>query len=126
MVIFPLHKKCDPTDLATYRGLFYINCLAKTFACMLANRLLFFVEGHDLLFEFQFGLRKIFSRVNRGFIFCKLPSLGISLKFVAFLRDFYPVSALVWTEDVRTATFSVNSDVLFAVFVNTAHVRIDW
>lgn len=89
-IIFPLYKKGDPEDPTNYRGISFLNTVAKLFGAILFNRLSEWVENKQILHEFQAGFRKnystidqIFSLVNIGDIYKKRGK-----KLYAFFVDF--------------------------------------
>ena len=57
--LIPLYKgKGQKNDPGNYRGISLLSCTFKTYTSILYNRLLSWVENHELLPETQFGFRK--------------------------------------------------------------------
>jgi Reverse transcriptase (RNA-dependent DNA polymerase) len=56
--IIPLHKTGPKTELSNYRPISLLNTFSKIFEKLIYNRMMQFINKHDLLFENQFGFRK--------------------------------------------------------------------
>ncbi|XP_075157502.1 uncharacterized protein LOC142230757 [Haematobia irritans] len=63
-VIFPIHKKGDTSQPQNYRGIAFMNCLAKTMVGILNERLSLWAEYHNILVEYQAGFRRGYSAVG--------------------------------------------------------------
>ncbi|TLY46335.1 MAG: hypothetical protein E6K54_08475 [Gammaproteobacteria bacterium] len=63
-IIFPLHKKGDRNRVENYRGLSFIDCVAKLFTSLVDNRLVNWVNEHSVLSEYQACFRKGYSTVE--------------------------------------------------------------
>ena len=54
-IIVPIHKKGDKLDAQNYRGITFINSMAKIFSLCLRNRLNKWCDMEIVLYESQFG-----------------------------------------------------------------------
>ena len=59
--VLPLFKACDPCVFYNYRPVYLICILSKVYEKVMYNRLLTFLEDYNVLFENQFGFRKLHS-----------------------------------------------------------------
>ena len=57
----PLFKACDPCVFNNYRPVPLLCVLSKVYEKIMYNRLIIFLENYDILFENQFGFRKLHS-----------------------------------------------------------------
>ncbi|BES98573.1 Reverse transcriptase (RNA-dependent DNA polymerase) [Nesidiocoris tenuis] len=96
---FLLFKKGDPSNVANYRGISLLNCLAKIFTRILYERLVVFVESKSLIPETQNGFRKGRGCADNVFVLSSLVNINTRLKrrkvfcaFVDFFRAFDAVS----------------------------------
>jgi len=89
-IIFPLFKKGDPGDPGNYRGIAFINVVAKIFAAVFRERIEKWVHTNNLLSEFQAGFRKQYSTVDNIFLLTNIAKLYISKnkKLYVFFVDF--------------------------------------
>jgi hypothetical protein len=90
-IIYPLHKKGDKHLVSNYRGLSFIDCVAKLYASLIYNRLNTWVENKNILNEFQAGFRKQYSTVDNIFNLTSMISLQLSVpkgKLYCFFVDF--------------------------------------
>ena len=55
--IIPLHKSGDTMNITNYRPVSVLPVFSKIFERLVYNRLISFIEKHDLLYKFQFGFR---------------------------------------------------------------------
>ena len=60
-IVLPLFKACDPCVFNKYRTLSLLCVLSKVYENISHTRLMSFLENYDILFENQFGLRKLHS-----------------------------------------------------------------
>lgn len=89
-VIFPIHKKGDLYQPTNYRGIAFMNCLAKIMMGILNERLCKWVEYHQILTEYQAGFRKGYSTVDNIYNLASIVSLKLKekKKIYAFFVDF--------------------------------------
>jgi len=66
-VICPIFKKGDRSDVANYRGISFMNCIAKILMGVLTTRLEAWLESNNILTEYQAGFRKNFSTADNIF-----------------------------------------------------------
>ena len=59
--ITPIYKSGSPTELGNYRPIAVISPFSKIFERMIYDQLLFYLEKHNILFNYQFGFRKGYS-----------------------------------------------------------------
>ena len=59
--VLPLFKACDPCVFNNYRPVYLLCILSKVYEKVMYNRLLTFLEDYNVLFENQFGFRKLHS-----------------------------------------------------------------
>ena len=59
--VLPLFKACDPCVFNNYRPVSLLCVLSKVYEKVMYNRLIAFLENFDILFENQFGFRKLHS-----------------------------------------------------------------
>ena len=59
--VLPLFKACDPCVFNNYRPVSLLCVLSKVFEKVMYNRLIIFLENYDILFDNQFGFRKLHS-----------------------------------------------------------------
>ena len=59
--VIPLYKANDPMLMVNYRPVSILSVFSKIFERIMYNRLLLFIEKHDILYENQFGFRKYHS-----------------------------------------------------------------
>ncbi|XP_059221854.1 uncharacterized protein LOC131996302 [Stomoxys calcitrans] len=89
-IIYPIYKKGDNNDPSNYRGISFMNCVAKIFMGVLNERLYNWVEKYGILTEFQAGFRKKYSTVDNIYNLSTVISLklGEKRKVYAFFVDF--------------------------------------
>lgn len=92
-IIFPLYKrKGDEKLLQNFRGLSFIDSIAKLFAGILKNRLVKWLNTENLLHEFQAGFRAGYSTVDQIFALYNTVQLiwaqNSKKKVYAFFVDF--------------------------------------
>lgn len=89
-IIFPIYKKGDRDEVGNYRGISFMNCVAKLLMAVLNSRLCKWVQENNKLNEFQAGFRPKYSTVDNIYNLCSI----IQLKFLegkktyAFFVDF--------------------------------------
>ena len=59
--VLPLFKACDPCVFNNYCPVSLLCVLSKVYEKVMYNRIIAFLENFDILFENQFGLRKLHS-----------------------------------------------------------------
>ena len=57
--VLPLIKACDPCVFNNYRPVSLLCVLSKVYEKVMYNRIIAFLENFDILFENQFGFRKL-------------------------------------------------------------------
>lgn len=89
-VIFPIHKKGDNTVPNNYRGISFMNCLAKIMMGLITERLSRWIERKKKLNEFQAGFRKNYSTSDNIYNLSAIVHLNFhkNKKTFAFFVDF--------------------------------------
>ncbi|KAF6211782.1 hypothetical protein GE061_012297 [Apolygus lucorum] len=91
-IIYPLFKKGDINCVTDYRGLSFINCVAKIYCAMLLDRLEMHFETERCLNESQCGFRRGYSTNDAVFTLTSLVHLrlasGPRQKLYALFVDF--------------------------------------
>lgn len=102
-IIFPLYKKGPVNLVENYRGISFMNAVAKIFCGILLNRLQNWVNLNGLISDFQAGFRKQYSTCDQIFTLATIAKsfLDRKKKLYAFFIDF------------RAAFDSVNRNALF-------------
>ena len=93
-IIFPLYKKGAQNVVSNYRGISFMDTLAKIYAGMLLERLTIWMTDENILNEFQAGFRKKYSTVDNIFNLisvCKFKLRVKRSKVYAFFIDFASV-----------------------------------
>uniref|UniRef100_A0A0A9Y6A7 RNA-directed DNA polymerase from mobile element jockey n=1 Tax=Lygus hesperus TaxID=30085 RepID=A0A0A9Y6A7_LYGHE len=93
-VIFPLFKKVARNIVNNYRGISFMNTLAKVYAGLLLERLSLWMEEEGVLNEYQAGFRKNFSTIDNIFNLTSLVKIKLRIKrsrVYAFFIDFASV-----------------------------------
>lgn len=76
-IIYPIHKKGDINSPSNYKGISFMNCIAKLMMGMVNKRIIEWINRLQVLNEFQAGFRTCYSTVDNVF---NLVSI-INLKF---------------------------------------------
>lgn len=63
-IVFPIHKKGDANMPCNYRGISFMNCLAKIMMGAIHERLTQWTTNYKTLNEFQAGFRKGYSTID--------------------------------------------------------------
>lgn len=63
-LIYPIYKKGDPKSPSNYRGIAFINTIAKIFTKILYKRIEKHVMDNGILSESQFGFRLGYSTID--------------------------------------------------------------
>lgn len=89
-VIFPIHKKGSLDDAANYRGISFMNCVAKIFMGILTERLGKWIEENNILVEHQAGFRKSYSTADNIYNLASIVHITLAekKKVYAFFVDF--------------------------------------
>lgn len=89
-IIFPIYKKGDVNNTCNYRGISFMNCVAKVLMGILLSRLMNWVENHNILNEFQAGFRPQYSTVDNIFNLASIVHWNFKekKKTYAFFVDF--------------------------------------
>lgn len=89
-IIFPIFKKGDPAECANYRGISFMNCIAKLFIGIINTRLTNWTEENKILNEYQAGFRKGYSTMDNIYNITSIANLKFaeSKKLYAFFIDF--------------------------------------
>ena len=164
-ILFPIFKKGDRSIVSNYRGISFMNCVAKILMGVLTERLTVWVTQNKTINEFQAGFRRkystvdnvynlcaivnlklnekkkvyaffvdfraAFDKVSRQQLFYKLNTLGISTKFVNFIRCIYKTTKFkVWSGKDYSEEFEtiiglkqgcLMSPILFSLYMNDLH-----
>lgn len=107
-IIFPLHKKGDVNCVQNYRGLSFIDCIAKVFASLLHNRLNNWVHSHQIISEFQAGFRKGYSTIDNIFNLTSMIQLQLSKKGAKLYCFFVDFSSAFDTIDRKALYFKLS------------------
>ncbi|XP_075163172.1 uncharacterized protein LOC142235800 [Haematobia irritans] len=89
-VIFPIHKKGALNEVSNYRGISFINCVAKIFMGILNERLFNWAEEEKVLSEYQAGFRRGYSTTDNLYTLASIVHLKLAekKKVYAFFVDF--------------------------------------
>lgn len=89
-IIFPIHKKGDINQCSNYRGISFMNVVAKILMGILTDRLYNWVEQNNILNEYQAGFRKGYSTIDNIFNLSAIVNLKMNegKKVYAFFVDF--------------------------------------
>lgn len=89
-VIFPIFKKGDINDPGNYRGISFMNCIAKIFMGVIAQRMESWVCEKNILMEYQAGFRKNYSTADNIYSLTSIVQLKLNerKKVYAFFVDF--------------------------------------
>lgn len=63
-IVFPIFKKGDANDPSNYRGISFMNCIAKIMMGIINERLTVWVNSNNILNEYQAGFRKTYSAMD--------------------------------------------------------------
>lgn len=97
-VIFPIFKKGDNSSPSNYRGISFMNCVAKILMGVISERLSNWTEKHKILNEYQAGFRKNYSTIDNIYNLSTIVNLKLNEKkkvyayFVDFKAAFHKVS----------------------------------
>lgn len=88
-IIFPIFKKGDINQPSNYRGISFMNCVAKIMMGILNARLYTWVEKNNILTEYQAGFRKKYSTVDNIYNLASIVHLKLEekKKVYAFFID---------------------------------------
>lgn len=89
-VIYPIYKKGNNSDPNNYRGISFMNCVAKIMMGILNERLSSWTDKHNILLEYQAGFRKNYSTVDNIYSLSAIVHLKFyeKKKVYAFFVDF--------------------------------------
>lgn len=89
-IILPIFKKGSPSDPKNYRGISFMNCIAKIFMSILNDRLYEWLIEKKILNEYQAGFRKKYSTMDNVFNLASIVHLKFDQKkkVYAFFVDF--------------------------------------
>ena len=89
-IIFPIFKKGDPNSTSNYRGITFLNCIAKVLMGIVNHRLVCWIECNNVLNEFQAGFRRNYSTMDNIYNLASIVHLKFSerKKVYAFFVDF--------------------------------------
>lgn len=89
-IIYPIHKKGDLNEPSNYRGISFMNCVAKLFMGLINERLYNWVENYQILTEYQAGFRKNYSTVDNIYNLASIVHLKLAerKKVYCFFIDF--------------------------------------
>ena len=89
-ILFPIFKKGDRSLVSNYRGISFMNCIAKVLMGILTDRLTTWVNDNKILNEFQAGFRSKYSTVDNIYNLCSIVNIKLQekKKVYAFFVDF--------------------------------------
>lgn len=89
-VIFPIFKKGNANLPNNYRGISFMNCVAKVLMGILNSRIQKWVEKYNILNEFQAGFRPKYSTIDNVYNLASIVHLKFNekKKVYAFFVDF--------------------------------------
>lgn len=102
-IIFPLFKKGDPSDVANFRGISFMDAVMKIYCAMLLDRLNSWKEEKNIICENQAGFRKQHSTVDHIF----------TLFSIVKLRFLKKKKLYVFFVDFKTAFDGISRNALF-------------
>jgi hypothetical protein len=79
-IIYPLFKKGDDSNPANYRGIAFMNCIAKIFTGVMLGRLNTWAENNNTINEFQAAFRKNYSTNDNIFNLTSIIKLKLEAK----------------------------------------------
>ena len=131
ILINPIYKKGDVSDPANYRPISLIPIITKVFTSILNNRLLNFLNYHDILLEEQAGFRKNYSCLDQIFILNCLINNKLKKKrgklysvFIDFKGAFDNVNhGLLFSELQKNKVSSKFIRILHSIY-NKAYARV--
>jgi exonuclease III len=103
-IVFPLYKKGERNDVENYRGLSFLDAVAKLFTGIILNRMVDWMSTNNILNEYQAGFRKGYSTVDSIFSLVNI----IQLKLASKGNKIY-----VFFVDLKAAFDYVDRDALF-------------
>ncbi|XP_037961125.1 uncharacterized protein LOC119690188 [Teleopsis dalmanni] len=120
-IIYPIHKKGHVGLPCNYRGVSFMNCIAKIMMGVVTDRLTNWTENFKAAFD----------KVSRKALIYKLHAAGVSTKMVRFIENVYSnTKCAVWTGKDLSNEFSAVSGVkqgcilsphLFVLYLNDLH-----
>ena len=89
-IIFPIHKKGDINQCCNYRGISFMNVVAKIMMGIITERLYDWVDLNNVLNEYQAGFRKGYSTMDNIYNLSAIVNLKFEegKKVYAFFVDF--------------------------------------
>lgn len=89
-VIYPIFKKGDANLANNYRGISFMNCVAKIMMGVINDRLYKWTERNNVLTEYQAGFRKGYSTIDNIYNLAAIVHLKLyeKKKVYAFFVDF--------------------------------------
>lgn len=89
-VIFPIFKKGDFNQTSNYRGISFMNTIAKVLMAVITERLYNWVYQHNILSEYQAGFRREYSTIDNIYNLTTIVHLKFKegKKVYAFFVDF--------------------------------------
>lgn len=89
-IIFPIHKKGNINDTANYRGISFMNSVAKIFMGILNERLLLWTDEKKIIIEYQAGFRRNYSTSDNIYNLASIVNIKMAekRKVFAFFVDF--------------------------------------
>lgn len=89
-VIYPIFKKGNPNLASNYRGISFMNCVAKIMMGILNERLYAWSERNSIITEYQAGFRKGYSTVDNIYNLAAIVNIKLNQKkkVYAFFIDF--------------------------------------
>lgn len=89
-VIYPIFKKGDNTNPSNFRGISFMNCIAKILMGIINTRLSNWTEKHKIINEYQAGFRKNYSTIDNIYSLSTIVHLKLNerKKVYAYFVDF--------------------------------------
>lgn len=89
-IIFPIYKKGDKDMASNYRGISFMNTVAKIFMGIINKRINVWLKKHNILTEYQAGFREGYSTVDNLYNLAAIAHLKYKekKKLYAFFVDF--------------------------------------
>lgn len=128
-----IHKKGDASKPENYRPIALTNCITKLFTNVLTNRIIQWVEGENLIPEFQSGFRRDRSCIDNIFVLNALVQKRLNLKggklfalFVDFKNAFPSISHKILWEKLYKVGLGYKIIKIFMDFYAKANVSVKY
>lgn len=118
-IVYPLHKKGNINEVGNYRGICFMDTIAKLFTGLILNRLEKWVGDKNILDECQAGFRKGYSTVDNIFNLMSMINLRLSKKRSKLYCFFVDFSAAFDRIDRKSMFYK-----LYCLGISTKIVRV--